>query len=248
MLEGRVVRVNEPSRKARILSALMARFQPEGGYAPITPEDKRYTKVLEELLVAELVPARVSAKRKLGQHRSRAQIERVLEGLWRRGAPCDLRAMRLIREAHPERPLPALLRGPHDSVLCAAPDAQDAQQVAQLLEGHYWTQGMTRERLARAQLGSPAWVVARDGSGAVVASARAISDGARLGWVMDVVVRPELRGRGFGTALMRLLLDHPALRDLAVVGLRTRDAQRLYESLGFRAAESAETQMKLVRG
>lgn len=236
MARGRVQPVDDLARKARILTALMQRFQPEGGYAPIAPEDKRYTKVLEELLVAELVPEQVSVKRKLGQHRSRAQIERVLEGLWQRGAPGDLRAIRLIREAHPDAPRPAFLCGPRGSALCVAPDASDAEQVARLLEGQYWTVGMSLSRLARAHLASPAWVVARDAHGEVIGSARAISDGARLAWVMDVIVHPEQRGCGFGTALTKLLLAHPAVRDAAVVSLRTRDAQGVYAPLGFVSA------------
>jgi nitroimidazol reductase NimA-like FMN-containing flavoprotein (pyridoxamine 5'-phosphate oxidase superfamily) len=128
--EGAVRRVDDLERKARVLNALMARFQPAGGHVPIRVGDKRYTKVLEQILVAELVPETLSAKHKLGQHRPRAQIESVLAGLWRRGGPGDTQAMRLIRAAHPERPAPAFLCGPEGSELCVAPDARDAAEVA----------------------------------------------------------------------------------------------------------------------
>jgi ribosomal protein S18 acetylase RimI-like enzyme/nitroimidazol reductase NimA-like FMN-containing flavoprotein (pyridoxamine 5'-phosphate oxidase superfamily) len=245
--EGTVQRVHELERKARILNALMERFQPEGGYATISAEDKRYRKVLEELMVAELVPTRVSAKHKLGQHRTRAQIERVLEGLWQRGAPGDLRALRLVREAHPERPRPAFLRGPRETTFCVAPDAGDAEQVASLLQGQYWTQGLVQAQMVRAQLGSNAWIVARDPQGRVVASARAISDCGRFGWLLDAIVHPEVRGAGLGEALLRLLLEHPTLRALKSIGLRTRDARRLYERLGFVAFEGPHSQMVLRR-
>ena len=117
--EGIVTRVDDRARKARILSALMARFQPEGGFLPITADAPRYAKVLDALLVAELVPARVSCKHKLGQHRSLAQIERVLAGLWQRGATGDLAAMRRVREAHPARPVPAFLARTLEA--CCAP-------------------------------------------------------------------------------------------------------------------------------
>src|SRR5690606_20265147 len=127
------------------------------------------------ILVAELVPERISAKHKLGQHRTKAQIERVLTGLWRRGAPGDLAAMRAIVEAHPERLAPPFLRGPLGSRLCVSPDARDAAEVARMLEGQYWTEGFSQELMVRAQLGSQAWVVARDPhSGQVLASARAV--------------------------------------------------------------------------
>ena len=89
---------------------------------PIAADAPRYAKMLDALLVAELVPERIACKHKLGQHRPVAQIERVLAGLWKRGEPGDLRALRQVREAHPARPVPAFLRGPEGSVLCAAPD------------------------------------------------------------------------------------------------------------------------------
>jgi len=249
MVEGKVERVDDLAHKARVLTALMKHFQPEGGYAEIRPDDKRYRKVLEMTLVAELVPAHVSAKHKLGQQRTRAQIERVLAGLWARGAAADLRAMRLVREAHPGKPRPDFLRGPDDSVLCVAPDEDDARAVAALLAGQYWTGGFTPGQLANAQSGSTAWVVARDPTtGTVLASARAVSDRARFGYVLDVIVREDVRGRGFGRALMRLLLDHPALRSLCTIGLRTRDAQSLYREFGFGPPRATGTEMVLLRG
>jgi ribosomal protein S18 acetylase RimI-like enzyme/nitroimidazol reductase NimA-like FMN-containing flavoprotein (pyridoxamine 5'-phosphate oxidase superfamily) len=249
IIEGKVERIDDPAHKARALTALMRHFQPEGGYAEIDPDDKRYRKVLELLMVAQLVPTRVSAKHKLGQHRTPQQIERVLAGLWRRGAPGDLCALRMIREAHPDRPLPDFLRGPDDSVLCVAPDDDDARVVAGLLAGQYWTEPFTPKRLADAQSSSTAWVVARDpNTGAVLASARAVSDRVRFGYVLDVIVHADRRGRGLGRALMRLLLDHPAVRDLRTIGLRTRDAQSLYRPFGFAEPRSLGTEMVLLRG
>jgi N-acetylglutamate synthase-like GNAT family acetyltransferase/nitroimidazol reductase NimA-like FMN-containing flavoprotein (pyridoxamine 5'-phosphate oxidase superfamily) len=231
--EGQLVRVEELARKAAIMEALMQRFQPEGGYVPL--DDVRYRKVLAGLMVAELRPVRLSAKRKLGQHRSKRQIETVLEGLWRRGACTDLRAIELIRAAHPAQPV--FREGPEQSVLHVLPSEADAREVAALLEGEYWTGGLTLDQLARAQRGSEAWIVARGPEG-VRASARAVSDGARLAYVMDVVVQEQSRGRGYGRALMQLLLDHPRVRGCARVGLRTR-TPAYYEPLGFRAVEHA---------
>lgn len=165
---------------------------------------------------------------------TRAQVERILTDLWRRGVPADLQTIRTMRETHPARPLPSFLQGPAGSILCVAPDARDALAAASLLEGQYWTQGFTRELMARAHLGSTAWVVARAAdTGEVLGTARAVSDGARFAWILDVIVQDRLRGRGLGKALMALLLDHPALRDVVAIGLRTRDAQGLYARYGF---------------
>lgn len=247
IVEGTVEVVRDPAQRARILAALMQRFQPEGGHAPIDPGDRRYQKVLAELFVAELVPTRVSAKYKLGQHRTRRQIEGVLHGLWERGAASDLRAIRLIKEAHPERPEPAFLVAPEGCELCVFPDAEDARKVAALLSNQYWTHTFSSAVMERAQRGSQAWVVARDREGEVIGSARGVSDGARFGWVLDVIVRSDQRGKGIGQALMRLLLAHPALRRLAYIGLRTRDAHGLYQKFGFESQPGAPEQMGLRR-
>ena len=87
--------------------------------------------------------------------------------------------------------------------------------------------------ITAAHLNSPAWIGARDASGALIASARATGDGARVAWIYDVIVRPDWRGRGLGEALVRLLLDHPAVRHARMVRLGTRDAQPLYARMGF---------------
>ena len=234
MAHGVIRRVDDLERKARVLEALMERFQPEGGYVPITAGDPRYRKSVASLLIAELVPDRLSAKHKLGQNRDGRQIEKVMAGLWQRGGPGDIRAIRVLFEEHPGSPEPGFLRGPDGVVLCCAPDRRDAGRVAEILAPQYWNQGVSPEAIIRAHLGAAAWVVARDrGTGAVIATARANGDGARHAHVMDVAVIDAWRGRGVGVALMDLLLDHPALRRCANVRLQTRDAQQFYERFGF---------------
>ena len=64
------------------------------------------------------------------------------------------------------------------------------------------------------------------------AFARAVSDG-RAAWIYDVVVRSDLQKTGAGTAVMKLLLDHPAVRGCMYVRLSTRDAMEFYRRLGF---------------
>ncbi len=110
----------------------------------------------------------------------------------------------------------------------------DYLAILELLEHLYWNEGrFTRADILGAHRGSTAWVCARDEAGRLVASARAISDGAKYAWVYDVVVAEHLRGRGLGTALMELLLAQPSLQRVRFVWLATRDAQPLYRKLGF---------------
>jgi GNAT superfamily N-acetyltransferase/nitroimidazol reductase NimA-like FMN-containing flavoprotein (pyridoxamine 5'-phosphate oxidase superfamily) len=245
---GTLRRVEDREHKARVLRALMERFQPEGGYAPISLACPNYAREIDALLVAELVPERITAKHKLGQNRSGEVIEGVLERLFERGRPEDLRAIRLVREAHAEHPLPAFLRGANGSVLCVAPDARDADATAALLMDQYWTEDLSAECMRSAHLGSAAWVVARERDGGdVVASARAVSDGARFAYVLDVIVREDLRGRGLGRCVVNLLLQHPRVRAARRIGLRTRDAAGLYAPFGFVPRVDTGDEMMLAR-
>ena len=108
-----------------------------------------------------------------------------------------------------------------------------ARQAAALLRDAYWNVNVPEETIVQAQLGSSAWVGAVDGEQRLVATARALSDGTKLALVFDVMVAPDWRGRGLGEALMRQLLDHPAVRGARRVWLGTRDAQAFYAKLGF---------------
>jgi ribosomal protein S18 acetylase RimI-like enzyme len=87
-------------------------------------------------------------------------------------------------------------------------------------------------------------VGARDASGRLVATARAIGDAHKRAWIYDVMVAPAWRGKRLGEAVMRLLLDHPAVRDVRRVYLATRDAQGFYARLGFGDRHALETQRK----
>jgi ribosomal protein S18 acetylase RimI-like enzyme len=105
--------------------------------------------------------------------------------------------------------------------------------AAALVAGEYWNVGVEPERLARAMRGSTVLVGALDPEGRLVATARALSDGARSAWVGDVCVAKEWRGKGLGQAVVGLLLEHPRVRDADRVRLNTRDAQDLYARFGF---------------
>lgn len=230
---GVVEELREPELKAAVLQALMERLQPEGGYAPLSASSPLYQKALAGLLVAAVRIASVDGKAKLMQHRSAADRARVMEQLWRRGAEGDPEAIEAIRAASPADPPPALLRGPRGSTLAVALGPGDAQAAAALVEGAYWNDRVDADRICSATSGSSAWVGARSASGQLIATARAVSDGAKHAWIYDVMVAEGARGAGIGAAVMRLLLAHPRVRGAAFVHLGTRDAQAFYERLGF---------------
>jgi ribosomal protein S18 acetylase RimI-like enzyme/nitroimidazol reductase NimA-like FMN-containing flavoprotein (pyridoxamine 5'-phosphate oxidase superfamily) len=233
-VQGPLERVDDAREKARALEALMHKLQPEGGYVPIDPEHPLYAKTVGSLLVVRVPLERLIGKAKLGQHRSTADVARVVEGLWKRGAPGDVRAIERVLAANPAVPTPAWLVGPAGTRLVGALEDGEVDEAVALVAGEYWNEGVAPERLARAMRASAALVGAREvESGRLVATARAVSDGARNALVCDVAVAKEWRGRGLGKAVVRLVLDHPAVRDADRVRLGTRDAQKLYERFGF---------------
>lgn len=240
-VHGTLVEVEDLATKARALTALMERWQPEGRYEPMTADHPHYRGQLQGTLVLRVGFDRVDGKDKLLQNRKPEEIAKVLEGLWERGAPGDAAAIEAIREANPGIPDPAFLAAPPELRqqlrLAVSLGDDDAEQARRLLAGAYWWEGTPAERIPSVQRASPAWVGAHDRDGRLVAMARATADG-RTAWLYDVVVAPELRGRGLGKRLFQLLLDHPAVRGAPTVRLTTKDAQAFYASFGF--ADAAE--------
>jgi predicted FMN-binding regulatory protein PaiB len=71
---------------------LIRRYQPEGGYRPLSATDPMYRGMLGKLRALTLRIERCRTKFKLGQNRSREQRLRVVEHLRARGRPSDARA------------------------------------------------------------------------------------------------------------------------------------------------------------
>src|SRR6185437_2658436 len=241
---GALCRVDAPEQKAEILAALMAKYQPEGGHVPIDAHHPLYEKAIAGLMVLAVPLERLDGKAKLAQNRRPEERTTIMERLWERGQPGDPAAIEAIREGSPGTPDPAFLCPPAsapDVVLTCAPRPFDADAAADLVADAYWNLGTPRDAVVRAHLGSSAWVGARDGAGRLVATARAIGDEAKRAWIYDVMVAPPWRGRGLGQAIVRLLLDHPAVRHTRRVYLGTRDAQAFCVRLGFGDRMELET-------
>ncbi len=223
----------DDAQKARVLTALMEKYQPEAGYAPIDEKDPRYAGAVRGVAVYRVPLDEVVGKDKRGQNKTDTERARICEVLWRRGQDRDVRAVDEIAARLPDEARPAFLTGPGGVRLVAGCDEDRAQQAAQLVDGAYWNRDVTADTLARAHRGAGAWVGALDADGVLIATARSVTDGAKWAMVADVAVAPSWRGRGVGAAVMRLLLDHPRVRGVQFVRLATQDAQTFYERLGF---------------
>jgi GNAT superfamily N-acetyltransferase len=106
-----------------------------------------------------------------------------------------------------------------------------------LSEQAYWALGRPRERNDRAIDGSRVFAVLDDDSGAQVAYARVVTDGAEFAWLCDVFVDESMRGRGVGRILIQGVIDALAPLGLRRMLLATQDAHGLYERFGFAPLE-----------
>ena len=246
-VHGTLEKITDPHVKAEALQLIMQRYQPEGGHVPIHFDNPLYQNAIRGVLVMGVRTTELTGKAKLGQNKQPLEAQRIMAGLWQRGKIQDPLTIALMFAHHPETSRPELFRGPAGTWLWPTLAPADVNAAVDLLVDQYWTVGMTRESLAKAQLGASAWVGARDDRGRLVATARANSDGSRHAYVADVAVAPDYRGRGLGAALVKLLLDHPAVRGAGLVRLATKDARAFYERFGFESEEQVKFAFPLAR-
>ena len=96
----------------------------------------------------------------------------------------------------------------------------------------YWAMGRTRDNIETAARHSLNFgVFTTDGQ--QVAYARVLTDHANFGWLADVYVDRDHRGRGLGKQLVDVVMDHLEPLGLSRVLLATRDAHGVYERVGF---------------
>lgn len=232
-VHGTVEVLDDDDAKARVLAALMAKYQPEGGYRPLRADDPMYRKAIAGLLVMRVPLTRIDGKAKLGQNRTPHEVCTLMERLWERGGTHDPAAIEALREANPTAPVPRFLEAPAGARLVCACDRRDEPDTVALLSTTYWNVDIAPSVLLEAHRNTSVWVGARDERGRLVATARALADGAKFANIYDVAVDPAWRGRGLGAAVFRLLLAHPRVRGVRRAWLRTRDAMGFYERFGF---------------
>jgi ribosomal protein S18 acetylase RimI-like enzyme len=110
-----------------------------------------------------------------------------------------------------------------------------------LAKDSYWARGIPRDVLERAMawsLNLGAYTEASQGAGQdggqLAGYARVVTDRATFGWLCDLFVVPEHRGRGVARELVRAVRTHPDLQGVRRLMLATADAHGLYESEGYR--------------
>lgn len=93
--------VDDPAAVAAQQQRLMARYQPEGGFRAIDPDDPLYRGALRQLAAVRLSVGRVRTKFKLGQNRPPETRQKIVQCLRERGRPNDARAAEALESTLP---------------------------------------------------------------------------------------------------------------------------------------------------
>lgn len=80
-----------------------------------------------------------------------------------------------------------------------------------------------------------------------VGFARLVTDYATFGYLADVFVDEEYRGKGLSKTLMEFIFSIDELKAFRRMVLVTRDAHTLYERYGFKQLKTPDTYMELHR-
>jgi len=115
-------------------------------------------------------------------------------------------------------------------VLTDDPARVDLSVTQALLRDTYWGVRRPPDVVESMLQHSMPFTLLRDDS--QVGFGRVVTDFTVFSWVADIVVAPELRGRGLGKWMMTCIREHPRLHHTQMV-LQTRDAHGLYERYGF---------------
>jgi predicted FMN-binding regulatory protein PaiB len=92
IFECRATVLEDPAAVAAQQVRLLARYQPEGGFRALDPEDPLYRGALRQLAAVHLDIQRTRVKFKLAQNRPPEARRQVIAELRKRGRPVDARA------------------------------------------------------------------------------------------------------------------------------------------------------------
>ncbi len=107
-----------------------------------------------------------------------------------------------------------------------------AVDAARLLKMTYWADKRSMETIEKSMRHSSCYGLYTEDPEKLVGFARVISDYATSYYLCDVIIDPEYRHQGLGTALVSHIVsspDYAKLRGLLI----TRDAHDLYRKFGF---------------
>lgn len=109
----------------------------------------------------------------------------------------------------------------------------------------YWAKGIPFDTVKRSVENSLSFGIYTNGK--QVGFARLVTDYATFGYLADVFVDEQYRGRGLSKTLMEFIFGMDELKGFRRTVLVTRDAHTLYERYGFTSLKTPDTYMELHR-
>ena len=115
-------------------------------------------------------------------------------------------------------------------------DKMSIEDIARLLKMTYWADKRSIETIERSVTNSSCYGLYADNQEKLIGFARVICDYATAYYLCDVIIDPEYRHRGLGTALISHVVTSPEYAKLRGF-LITRDAHDLYRKFGFEVVD-----------
>lgn len=120
----------------------------------------------------------------------------------------------------------------------------DLQVIHLFLSNSYWAQNIPVEIIKTSIENSMCFGVYHKEK--QIGFARVITDCATFGYLADVFILEEHRGKGLSKKLMEYIMSQPELKGLRRFMLATRDAHKLYEQYGFKQLAKPDRIMEIV--
>lgn len=110
----------------------------------------------------------------------------------------------------------------------------------------YWAQNVPFE-IVEKSLKNSFCIGVFDSEDKQIGFARIISDRATFGYLSDVFVLKQYRGKGVSKAMLQYITNIKWVKQLRRFVLFTEDAQMLYSRYGFRSLSDSEKYMEIVQ-
>jgi len=121
-----------------------------------------------------------------------------------------------------------------------------ANELALMYQDAGWIDNPESDVMLKSVNSGFEWFVARDSDLNLLGMARLITDYARYGFIVDVIIKTEHRKKGIGTALMHTVIEECRTLGLASVNLWPSEGKvPFYEGFGFYALPASQPHMKL---
>ena len=92
VIKGTASIIEEKNEKALALNGLMKKYQPEGGYEPLTPE----MDVIDEVAIIKVIPDSIRGKYKIGQNLRKDERVDLAKKIFERNTPSAIDTLKIM--------------------------------------------------------------------------------------------------------------------------------------------------------